>query len=515
MSFWDNFGVLGTAAGAVAGWVSSTVSAAVSSTINADPWAFSGASGVGEAGGPGGPNLSAQEDKRATPKPDIATLTPIDQKMFKFNPPLHVRSRSVRVDFGGGDATHAQNALTDWYDEAVVLPGANLSPFMEKARLGRFVQAANALGAAANSDYRWGFRFMYNPPDIVTTTKGTLQVALDTTSEKSLILTGAQSEGMFQSHQINLLLNRVADLEKDDQLVPQDYAPYINVDAEEIAGIRRWGTMWDLEYIWRMCNGVHELDSLGKTGNLGVLQPSGCILILGPGINHYGYIASVGYQHRRFSVKMVPTVTEVSITFQRMLYMPADKAKEWHDSLGIYGTTPQPKDGASGTAGDPNAAVSASGASVPYEGTHPVTAGMRYSSGAFHGALDISMPIGTHLLAARDGIVTDCHDGVSNDGDHGANSPSNWITLVVNWKGQDTTLLYQHLSPGLKVQRGQAVKAGQYIGDSGQTGHATGPHLHIAANHGRKTGANRYDYMKNDGNNADIIFPPSDVWEQS
>lgn len=454
---------------------------------------------------------------------DIMKWTSIKDKPFKFNPPLHGRSRPVRTDFGsgwgsgGGDAAGVQKSMDDYLKDATVAPAENTSTF-QAARLGRIVQSENAVGDPSNrGDYRWGFRFLYNPPELSTTTQANMVVRMDPTSDVTLLASSASNAGPFQSHSFSLLLNRIADLEADEVLAVDDYAPYPGVNEEDVAGILDRGTMWDLEYLFRVVNGMWNLEEVGNTGNMGLLQANPVFLVLGPGINHYGMVTDVQYRHIMFNAAMIPTATQVDIKFRRLLYLSPGSAQEFMTGLGVHGG--KPKTAASGTSappaapgGDPNAPIPASGASVPFQGDHPQGTGWTYSGGGGHYAQDFPMPIGTPLLAVRDGIILDCNDGVSNDGPHGSGSPSNWICLGVNWQGKDVTMLYQHLSPGLLVAKNQSVKAGQPIANSGNSGNSTGPHLHIAAMYGRKTASGRYDYMKNSGKNSEIIFPPSNVW---
>ncbi len=94
-------------------------------------------------------------------------------------------------------------------------------------------------------------------------------------------------------------------------------------------------------------------------------------------------------------------------------------------------------------------------------------------------AMDISMPVGTPVLAAKSGTVLDMRDsfdGHSNDPAERART--NYIRLL---HADGTMTLYAHLKKGSGVVGpGQHVKAGQLLALSGNTGYSTGPHLHFA-----------------------------------
>lgn len=85
--------------------------------------------------------------------------------------------------------------------------------------------------------------------------------------------------------------------------------------------------------------------------------------------------------------------------------------------------------------------------------------------GAFHPGIDIEAPYGAPVRAAADGEVT------------GTNLGAGYGRQVVLNHGHDLLTLYGHLS-ALAVVPGQHVSRGQVIGYVGQTGRATGPHLH-------------------------------------
>jgi murein DD-endopeptidase MepM/ murein hydrolase activator NlpD len=139
-----------------------------------------------------------------------------------------------------------------------------------------------------------------------------------------------------------------------------------------------------------------------------------------------------------------------------------------------------------------------------------ITAGWRYSSGGDHFAYDYGMPTGTPLYAVARGKIIGTNDGVRNNYKQ---RPSNYVLLRIKHKGKYATLYYQHMSPGLKVKEGQYVEAGQLLGYSGNSGWSSGPHLHLAAGWGSWTESDRYAYMRNDGKNSIVIFPPTNLYK--
>jgi murein DD-endopeptidase MepM/ murein hydrolase activator NlpD len=86
-----------------------------------------------------------------------------------------------------------------------------------------------------------------------------------------------------------------------------------------------------------------------------------------------------------------------------------------------------------------------------------------------HFGVDMAAPTGTPIHAPADGIVSLSADHYLNGG----------FTLIDHGQGVSTS--YLHQSKRL-VKDGDAIKRGQLIGHIGQTGRATGPHLHWAMN---------------------------------
>lgn len=84
---------------------------------------------------------------------------------------------------------------------------------------------------------------------------------------------------------------------------------------------------------------------------------------------------------------------------------------------------------------------------------------------ANHYGLDIGGDTGAEIVAAMDGTVT----LVSTEGDYG---------MHIQIQNEDITTVYAHCSL-LCVEEGQQILQGQKIAEVGQTGRATGPHLHF------------------------------------
>lgn len=98
--------------------------------------------------------------------------------------------------------------------------------------------------------------------------------------------------------------------------------------------------------------------------------------------------------------------------------------------------------------------------------------GRLYASGS-HSGVDIGGSVGTPVYAMADGVI-----GGTGDTDLACRGASfgKWILIKYD---NNLASTYGHLSL-IKVTSGQRVKRGELVGYSGNTGHSTGPHLHIS-----------------------------------
>ncbi len=89
-----------------------------------------------------------------------------------------------------------------------------------------------------------------------------------------------------------------------------------------------------------------------------------------------------------------------------------------------------------------------------------------------HNGLDMMIGSGSPIFAATAGVVRESTEGGSSYGV--------MITIDGVVGGQSVHTLYAHMSYGTRlVSAGDYVAAGQLIGQVGQTGNATAPHLHF------------------------------------
>jgi murein DD-endopeptidase MepM/ murein hydrolase activator NlpD len=93
-------------------------------------------------------------------------------------------------------------------------------------------------------------------------------------------------------------------------------------------------------------------------------------------------------------------------------------------------------------------------------------------------AIDIAMPVGTAVHAARDGLVINvAHKFFRGGTTQEVRDEANFVQVLHD---DGTTAVYAHLQMDtVRVRPGQRVSRGEYIANSGNTGYSSGPHLHF------------------------------------
>jgi len=97
---------------------------------------------------------------------------------------------------------------------------------------------------------------------------------------------------------------------------------------------------------------------------------------------------------------------------------------------------------------------------------------------SYHEGIDMVPGDKAAIFSASTGVVTK-----RNDGSNGYDSYGNVVVITSKVDGHTVTFTYAHMTTGSSaLLLGQTVQVGDFIGLVGETGEATGPHLHFEVN---------------------------------
>lgn len=182
--------------------------------------------------------------------------------------------------------------------------------------------------------HRFRFKFHYNPASVMVSQ--TYNQDMDPLFVQKDAFSAIQSGSEVS---FSLFLNRIEEMQilnhdgsyrkAEDGRDASNYAEFMwrgRIRQDVRSQIRTMGTLYDLEYLYRVCNG-EPLDTWkGKSSDYGILfgQPMRLHFTnvrhqgMNVGMNYYGFISSISMDHKMFSMDMVPSLTEVGITFTRI-----------------------------------------------------------------------------------------------------------------------------------------------------------------------------------------------------
>lgn len=167
------------------------------------------------------------------------------------------------------------------------------------------VQANAAVGA-----HTYGFQFHYNPETI----------DISYSMDSDVVPNASQNfDGNLYAHlqtvNMTLLLNRQAEVHETDPT-----ALMHPCSADDLAMFRKFGTMYDLDFLWGAINlDDQEKPNTGVTiHDIGYLQVSALILQLGKYWKFPVLLTQVAITHTKFTSDMVPIQTTLGMSMTRM-----------------------------------------------------------------------------------------------------------------------------------------------------------------------------------------------------
>lgn len=246
---------------------------------------------------------------------------------FVFNPPLHRLNKPVYLNVGDPDAeTRIQE---QWEREGISKDvfATNLKK-LAGLRLGRITMGNDGWAFVdVSGGTRYGFRFLYNP-NAVTGNVSLGAAIIPNPNDKAMFV---NLEGL-ETLDFQILLNRIPDVLVPNVGISKDYEPAIT--GPDLRGIRARGTNYDLESLYRVTNGrqMTTIDNQ-RTADIGLLSPNPVVLSMG-NRQYKGRVTGINVMHKLWSPEMVPVLSEVTLSFMRIVSLTETDAEEFATSGG-------------------------------------------------------------------------------------------------------------------------------------------------------------------------------------
>ena len=315
--------------------------------------------------------------------PDNRSTKSFPPRNYDYNLPPHKWSlpvRPQRVDGYEGDGNHAQNnhegdfhrlrrgVIWHWSN------GSDISAAKEENGQTVITNAAKlqeatkevdkknkilSQGSGVANNYNYGFQFLWNPETISSSISRNMDV---TPSAADRFRSVAGDFPGQETYQFQIMLDRVNDFAAFRSMAGDTYANSMNhpkavevnanspqvreskyskiptsamsyypsalgsVNMEKINALMKYGTMADLEYLFKALNGNGANQGSGewatlmlkKTANIGFLSPSLLGFRFGPNaqqqLSFVGWITNLSINHTYFTEDMIPLRTTVSFS---------------------------------------------------------------------------------------------------------------------------------------------------------------------------------------------------------
>ena len=191
----------------------------------------------------------------------------------------------------------------------------------------------------------YGFKFMYNPTT-VSMGWGVSAEVNPTYENLGMDAASPMTLGLIQSNiTFEILLNRMEDFKyinsnglKDSAIDPYPYS----VDSKELKELYKKGTMYDLDYLFKVVmgfNATYKSTLNGLTADRGWISNIAVELHLGAGLRYRVRISSLDVNHIIFNERMVPILSKVSMQCTRYYDSPLSAADKTAIKSSTGGTT--------------------------------------------------------------------------------------------------------------------------------------------------------------------------------
>lgn len=271
----------------------------------------------------------------STPKPVTApapktTNPPKKEKKLKFSKDYKYNAPMVKSAYFGTpsfvDTVQegnyiSQGAFADARQSWSDVKGGRGVIQMDKVFLSTFTTSSGLKSPGKIDTQKYGFKFLYNP-QTVSMAWG-LMTSMDPYYEATQLdkFQVVATQLMQSTVGFELLLNRIEDfkvLNENGLIVPGAYSE--TIEPEDLAEIYKKGTMYDLEYLFKVINGpdatfVSQLN--GTSADRGWMRPTIVELHLGDSMRYRVRISEFSVNHVIFNSRMVPMLSTVRLTCNR------------------------------------------------------------------------------------------------------------------------------------------------------------------------------------------------------
>lgn len=158
----------------------------------------------------------------------------------------------------------------------------------------------------------YGFRFHYNPNEISVSSQADVDFSNQTSGDM-----GTQYFNNYGSCSFQVLINR------QDEVLQGKKTTHAVMGS---TNFRDLGTLYDIEWLYRVFNGAPNLNGLKETSLSYVLMATPVHFQFGKYLKFFGRPASIDVDHILFTAGMVPMVSTVQVTIVGLKVQGTDNA---------------------------------------------------------------------------------------------------------------------------------------------------------------------------------------------